>query len=73
MKWRLDPGQIEVVDEAVAAVLRTKTPAERIAIAADAFETARAMTTARVREQHPSWDPEQVSREVARRLTRGSN
>ena len=36
-----DPKRIEVVDEAVAAILRTKTPAERIALAFDAFETRR--------------------------------
>jgi hypothetical protein len=71
MKWRLDPGQIEVVDEAMAAILRQKTPAERIAMAADAHRTARLLLTAQVRRQHPEWIDEQVQREVARRLTRG--
>ncbi len=32
MRYRLDPGQIEVVDDAVAAILRKKTPAERAAM-----------------------------------------
>ena len=69
----MDAGQIEVVDEAVAAILRRKTPAERIALTADAHRTARALLTARVRSLHPDWADEQVQREVARRLTRGAN
>jgi hypothetical protein len=73
LKWRLDAGQIEVVDEAMAAILRQKTPAERIAMAAAAHRTARQILTARVRAQHADWTDEQVQREVARRLTRGTN
>jgi hypothetical protein len=73
MNWRLDPGQIEIVDEAVAAVLRRKTPAERIALAASAHRTARELLAARIRSQHAGWTDEQVHHEVARRLTRGAN
>ncbi|MBM3992737.1 MAG: hypothetical protein FJ303_01050 [Planctomycetes bacterium] len=69
--WRLDPGQIEVVDEAVAAILRQKTPAERIALATAAHRTARAMISARIRSQHPDWSDEAVCREILRRLTGG--
>jgi Rv0078B-related antitoxin len=72
-KWRLDLGQIEVVDEAVAAVLRRKTPAERIAMAAAAHRTAREMLTAQISAKHPDWTDEDVQREVARRLTRGAD
>jgi hypothetical protein len=32
MRWRLDDGQIEVIDEAQAKVLRAKTPAQRVAM-----------------------------------------
>jgi hypothetical protein len=71
--WRLDPGRIEIVDEAVAAVLRRKTPAERIALAAAAHRTARALLAAQIRSQHADWTDEQVHREVVRRLTRGTN
>ncbi len=71
--WRLDPGQIEVVDEAVAAILRQKTPAERIAITAAAHRTARALLTAQIRRQHADWTDEQVGREVARRLLHGAD
>lgn len=71
-KRRLDPGQIEVVDEAVAAILRQKTPAERIAIASDAHRTARAMLAAQIRSQHADWTDEQVREEVVRSLMRGT-
>ena len=72
MKWRLDPGQIEVVDDAVAEVLRKKTPAERIAMALDCNRTARMAIEGAIRTQHPDWDDEQVASEVARRMLGGS-
>jgi hypothetical protein len=70
---RLDVGAIEVVEEAVAAILRAKTPAERILQAAAAHRTARALMTAQIRSQHPDWNDEQISRELLRRLTGGTN
>ncbi len=71
-KRRVVPGRIEVVDEAMAAILRQKTPAERIAMACDAHRTARAMLTAQVRRHHAGWTDAQVQQEVARRLMRGA-
>ena len=52
MKWRLDPGQIEVLDKALADVLRRKTPAEKIQMVAAAQPTARKLIGAGVRHQH---------------------
>jgi hypothetical protein len=71
--WRLDAGQIEVVDEDVAAILRKKSPAERVAMASDAHHTATLMLVAQVRAHHPDWTNEQIQKEVARRLTRGAS
>jgi hypothetical protein len=73
MKSRLDPGQIEVVDEAVAAILRQKSPAERIAMAVDANKTARLLIAGGLRTQHPDWTDQQIADEVVRRMTRGSS
>ena len=70
---RLDAGQIEIVDEAVAVVLRRKTPAERIALTASAHRTARALLTAQIGALHPDWSSERIQSEVARRLTRGTD
>jgi hypothetical protein len=69
---RLDRGQIEVVDDEVAEVLRLKTPAERIKIGFDMWLSARNMLTAHLKRTHPDWKTEEVHREVARRLSRGS-
>jgi hypothetical protein len=73
MKHIPDPKRIEVVDDAMAAIYRSKTIAERIAIACDAHRTARLMITASVQHLHPDWSAEQVQKEVARRLLLGSN
>jgi len=56
MKWRLDGGQIEVLDEALADVLRRKTPAEKIRMIGAAHRTARQLIRAGVRHEHPDWD-----------------
>jgi len=68
MKWRLDPGQIEVVDPAVAAVLRRKTITERIAMVLDANATMRLLIEGPLRARHPDWTTEQIQHEVARRM-----
>ncbi len=69
---RLDRGQIEVVDDAMAAVLRAKTGAERLAIASGLFASARRMLTSHLQAEHPEWDAARVAREVARRLSHGA-
>ena len=68
MKWRLDPGQIEVVDDAVADVLRRKTPTERVEMILDANRTMRLLIEGHLRTWHPDWPDEQVAAEIARRM-----
>ncbi len=70
---RLDPGQIEVLDDQMAAVLRQKTGAERLAIANGLFLSARRMLTSQLRAEHPDWSDTQIARDVARRLAHGSS
>jgi hypothetical protein len=72
MKWRLDDGQIEVVDEAVAEALRRKTPGERMLMTFQAWEFARVWVRAAVKSQHPEWDERAVQAEVRRRLSGGA-
>ena len=69
---RLDRGQIEVMDDAMAAVLRRKTPAERIRIGFTLWTSAQKMLTAHLAAQHPAWDLPRVGRGVARRLSHGA-
>ena len=72
-RWRLDPGQIEVVDEAVAEILRKKTPAERLAIGFAANRTARRIMAGGLRSQYPEWDDARIQKEIARRMSGGTN
>lgn len=69
---RLDKGQIEVVDDTMAEVLRHKTPAERIRIGFNLWMSARDMLMTHLKKTHPEWDTKRLAREVARRLTHGA-
>jgi Rv0078B-related antitoxin len=73
MSQSIDPRNIEVVDDDLAAALRQKTPAERIAMTADANETARKLAAAGIRHDHPDWSQRDVEREVARRMLGEAN
>jgi len=66
-EWR----RIEVVDEAMAEVLRQKTAAERIAIGFGLWRSVRASLRSQLAAKNPDWDQRQVDREVARRLSHG--
>jgi hypothetical protein len=73
MVVRLDPGQIEVIDDEMAAVIRQKSGAERLAIANGLYLSVRRMLTNHLRSEHPDWSDDQVTREVARRISDGSS
>jgi hypothetical protein len=67
-----DPGRIEVVDDRIATILRSKSPAERLAMAFAANRTVRLVIAGAVRSDHPDWDETAVSAEVAKRMLRGT-
>jgi hypothetical protein len=69
----LNPLTIEVIDDQLAEVLRTKTPEQRVEMIAAANRTARVLAAAGVRHQHPDWDEARVQAEVIRRVTGGTN
>ncbi len=71
-KIRLDRGQIEVVDDFMADVLRGKTAAERIRISFDLWTSTRNMLLVHLRKTHPDWNAERIKQEVARRLSHGA-
>jgi hypothetical protein len=73
IKWRLDAGQIEVVDEAIAQVLREKTPTERIEMVLAANRTMRLVIEGSLRSRHPDWNNDQIKKEVARRMSGGAS
>lgn len=67
---RLDKGQIEVVDDRMADVLRRKTPAERIRIGFSLWTSARNMLAAHLKSTHPEWSSDRLNQEIARRLSK---
>jgi len=69
MRGRPEPGRIEVVDAAVADILRQKTPAEKIKMTAGFDRAMRRLLTNYLRAEFPHWDDEQIRREVVRRMT----
>ncbi len=69
---RLDPGQIEVMDDIMAEVLRHKTPAERIRIGFMLWTSVHDMLMVHLGKTHPEWSHEELEKEVTRRLSHGA-
>ena len=65
-------GRVEVLSEEMAAVLRRKTGAERLAIASRLYASARRMLLNHLRAEHPTWSTQQIEQEAARRLSHGA-
>lgn len=62
----------EMMDDAMADILRRKTPAERLRIAGRMWQSARVMLRGAIRTAHPDWSEAQVNREIARRISHGA-
>lgn len=63
--------QIELLDDEMAEILRHKTEAERLRIAAAMYRSARTIIRGAIRTEHPNWSVEQVNREIASRISHG--
>ena len=57
---------------ALAAVLRSRSPARKLAMMGQLHQTARELAAAGVRRRHPGLDAGQVRRAVADRMLRGT-
>ena len=68
---RFNP-RFEVMDDVMVEVLRSKTPAERLAMAHGMWRYARNLLRSILRGQHPDWTEEEINRETARRLSHGA-
>ena len=62
----------EVVCDEMAAILRAKTPAERLTIAFGMWRFARDLIRRVAAKQHPDWSDEYLDRHVAERMSRGT-
>jgi hypothetical protein len=69
---RIDPRNIEVLDDDMAEVFRSMTGAQRLKIANDMFESARRMIASHLAAEHPDWDEQRIQEETARRLSHGA-
>jgi len=69
----MQPLRIEVIDRAYAAILATKSPAEKISMVAEANRMARMLAAAGARYLHPDWNEAQIQAEVVRRMTHGAS
>jgi len=56
----------------MAAILREKTPAERLAIAWGMWRFAQDLITRAARAEHPEWPEEELQRHVASRMSHGA-
>ena len=68
----IDPSRIEVPDQAIVEILRTKTPAERLAMVFAANRTMRLRLAGHLRTYHPDWTDDEIQREIAKRMLGGS-
>ena len=62
---------LDMMDDAMADILRQKSPLERLQIAGRMWKSARVMLRGSIRTFHPDWTEEQVNRELIRRISHG--
>jgi hypothetical protein len=62
----------EVLNDAMAEILRRKTPGERLEIAFRLWKFAQGMVRESLRRDHPEWDEAEIQRQVAARMSHGA-
>lgn len=72
MSQPTDLISIEVIDEPVAEIVRSKTAGERLAMCFCGAAFARMIVESGVRHVNPAWDTALVNQEVLRRMQLGS-
>ena len=63
----------EVLSEPMAAILRTKTPAERLAMALKSWTFLRDLMRRTAASQNPEWSQAEIDRHVAGRMMGGTS
>lgn len=69
---RLDRGQIEVIDDKVAEIMKTKSGMERLNMVWDAWAFFEKRIKVYLKNMHPKWTEEQIRKEIVKRVTYGS-
>jgi len=62
---------VEMMDPMMVEVMRSKTPAERLAIAFRMWRSVRVMLRGVLQQEHPEWSDEMTNQEIARRISHG--
>ena len=65
------PPVVEMIDDAMADMLRGKTEVERLNIAGRMWRSARVILRAAIRAEHPEWDDPTIQSEIACRISHG--
>jgi hypothetical protein len=60
------------LDDVVVPILRTKTPAEKIAMIASGDRVVRMLEAAGLRLRHPDWTEEQIRQTIVNRRLHGA-
>jgi hypothetical protein len=71
IRYRI-PERVEMVDDAIADILRRKSIAEKLRMVAGGWTLLRAMHASQVRRAHPDWDERRVRTETSHRMSNGS-
>lgn len=61
----------DMMEDAMAVILRQKTETERLRIAGRMWKSARVMLRGAIQTEHPDWPDDEVNREIARRISHG--
>jgi len=62
------PVRIEMLDDRIAAILKSKSPLDRLRIGFSLWESARTLLSAHLGRSHPGWDEAAIQREISRRF-----
>lgn len=66
------PVYVEVVEDAIADILRRKSGTQKFQMVAGGWALLRAMHASQVRRAHPDWSEALVQAETSRRMAHGS-
>jgi hypothetical protein len=69
---RLDSGQIEVIDDKIAEIMKSKSGQERLNMVWDAWAFFEKRIRVYLKNMHPEWTEEQIQKEIVKRLTHGT-
>jgi len=68
----LESFHIDIIDEIMVDIYKQKSPSERLKIAFGLWNSARTRLLYNLRSLWPDWDEDKIKREIAKRISHGS-